>query len=142
MPEGLTQCNAHRGFHGCLRTYPNSNSLLASLSLAKSSFRVLPQGSCLSQGFYHCDKHHGQQQTEEERVYSILLSSITGRNHGRNTRQELKLRSQTNAAYWLAPPGLLSLLFFIHFVMVDFMLIYHIETQDRSLYSPEPPAQG
>lgn len=141
--KGSRNAMLTRGFHHCLRTYPNSNSLLVGLSLAKSSFSVLPQGFCLSQGSYYCDKHHDQQQTGEERVYSILPTSITGRNNGRNTRQELNLRSQMNVAYWLVPPGFLSLLsFFIHLLMIDFMLICHIKTQDRSLYSSEPPTQG
>ena len=71
-------------------------------------------------GFYCCDKYHSQTQVGERRVYFILERMVhsTG-SQGRKLkagtwRQELKLRPWMTAAYWFAPPGLLSLLSYAH----------------------------
>ena len=65
-------------------------------------------------------KRHDQKQVGKERVYSVHTStslSITEGSRDRNSnkvgtwRQELVQRTQKDAAYWLAPPGL----FYLHF---------------------------
>jgi len=50
-----------------------------------------------------------QKQGEEERVYSAYTSNIAVHHKG-SWRQELMQRPRRDAAYWLASPGLLSLL--------------------------------
>jgi hypothetical protein len=64
-------------------------------------------------------KHHNQKQTKKARVnlvYTSRSQSITEGSQGRKSNragtceQELMQRPQMDAAYWLAPHGLLSLL--------------------------------
>jgi hypothetical protein len=74
---------------------------------------------CLSQGFYSCTDIRTKKQVGEERVYSAYTSTLLFISKGspdRNShragtwRQELMQRPWRDAAYWLASPGLLSLL--------------------------------
>jgi hypothetical protein len=76
-------------------------------------------GWCLSQGFYSCTNIMTKKQVGEERVYSAYTSTllfITKGSQGRNShragtwRQELMQRPWRDVLYWLASPGLLSLL--------------------------------
>lgn len=68
--------------------------------------------ACLQQ--QSCDKH--QKQAGKGRAYLAYMSTlqfITKRNQEEGAwRQELMLRPQRSAAHWLAPHGLLSLLFY------------------------------
>ena len=77
----------------------------------------LPQ--CLSQGFYSCTNIMTKRQVGEERVYSAYTSTllfITKGSQDRNShragtwRQELMQRPWRDVTYWIASPGLLSLL--------------------------------
>jgi hypothetical protein len=69
-------------------------------------------------GFQFLHKHHDQEAVGEERVYSahtsILLFITKGsqdwNSHGAGRKQELMQRAWRDVTYWLASPGLLSLL--------------------------------
>jgi hypothetical protein len=67
--------------------------------------------SCLSQGFYSCTNIMTKKQVGEEKVYSaytfILLFITKGSQDWNSSRSESRKR---DALYWLASPGLLSLL--------------------------------
>jgi hypothetical protein len=77
---------------------------------------------CLSQGFYSAQNimiNKTKQQVGKEKVYSaytFTLLFITEGSQGRNSsraetwRQELMQKPWRCAVYWLASPGLLSLL--------------------------------
>jgi hypothetical protein len=74
---------------------------------------------CLSQGLYSCTKHHDQKQVGEEIVYSAYTSTLLFTTKGSQDwnshrvgtwREELMQRPWSGAAYWIASPGLLSLL--------------------------------
>jgi hypothetical protein len=75
---------------------------------------ILP---CLSQGFYSCTNIMNKKQVGEERVYSAYTFH-TAINHKRKSglklkqvrKQELMQRPWRDVTYWLASPGLLSLL--------------------------------
>ena len=89
---------------------------------------------CLSQGFYSCTKHHDQEASWGGKgLFSLHFH--TAAHHQRKSElelkqareQELMQRPWRDALYWLASPGLLSLL--------------SHKTQD---YHPEmvPPTRG
>ena len=71
---------------------------------------------CLSQGFYSCTNIMTKKQVREEKVYSVYTSILlfiieevrTGIKQIR--KQELMQRQWRDVAYWLASPGLVSLL--------------------------------
>jgi hypothetical protein len=70
---------------------------------------------CLNQGFYSCTNIMTKKQIEEERVYSAytsLLLFITKVRTATQSGQEAEADAEAmeGAAYWLASPGLLSLL--------------------------------
>jgi hypothetical protein len=75
------------------------------------------EGWCLSQGFYSCTNIMTKKQVGEERVYSAYTFHIAV-HHQRKSglelkqvrKQELMQRPWRNVLYWLASPGLLSLL--------------------------------
>jgi hypothetical protein len=75
-------------------------------------------GECLSQGFYSCTNITTKKQVGEERVYSAytsILLFITKGSQDWNSikqvrKQELLQRPWRDVLYWLASPGLLSLL--------------------------------
>jgi hypothetical protein len=70
-------------------------------------------GWCLSQGFYSCKT---KKQVGEEGVYSAYISILLLITKGCRTgtkqvrKQELTQRPWRDVLYWLASPGLLSLL--------------------------------
>jgi hypothetical protein len=72
---------------------------------------------CLSQGFYSCTNIMTKKQAGEERAYSAYTFHIAV-NHQRKSglelkqvrKQELMQRPWRDVPYWLASPGLLSLL--------------------------------
>jgi hypothetical protein len=73
-------------------------------------------GLCLSQGFYSWTKHHDQETSWGGKCL-FGLHFHTAVDHQRNqlglkqgTKQELVQRPWRNVLYWLASPGLLSLL--------------------------------
>jgi hypothetical protein len=69
--------------------------------------------ACFSQGFYSCTNIMTKKQAGEERVYSAYTSTLlfitkevrTGTQAGQKARAPCR-----NVLYWLASPGLLSLL--------------------------------
>ena len=74
---------------------------------------------CLNQGFFSCTNIITKKQVGEERIYSVYTSTLLfittgsqdGNSHSVGTwRQELMQKPWKGAAYWLASPGLLSLL--------------------------------
>jgi hypothetical protein len=72
---------------------------------------------CLSQGFYFCINIMTKKQVGEERVYSAYTFHIAvhhqrklGRELKQVRKQELMQKSWRDVTYWLASPGLLSLL--------------------------------
>ena len=76
-------------------------------------------GPCLSQGFYSCTKHHDQKASWRRKgLFNLHLTLlfITKGSQDRNShkagtwRQEWMQKPWRNAAYWLAPHGLFSLL--------------------------------
>jgi hypothetical protein len=72
--------------------------------------------SCLSQGFYSCTNIMTKKQVGEERVYSAYTSILllsprkSGLELKQVRKQELMQRPWRDVLYWLASPGLLSLL--------------------------------
>ena len=74
------------------------------------------QGLCLSQGLYSCTNITTKKQVGEERVYSAYTSTLlfitkevgTGTHTGQEAGADAE--AMEGAAYWLASPGLLSLL--------------------------------
>jgi hypothetical protein len=74
-------------------------------------------GVCLSEGFYSCTNIMTKKQVGEERVYSAYIFHIAV-DHQRKSglelkqvrKQELMQRPWRDVPYWLASPGLLSLL--------------------------------
>jgi hypothetical protein len=72
---------------------------------------------CLSQGFYSCTNIMTKKQIGEERVYSAYTFHIavhhqrmSGLELKQVRKQELMQRPWRDVLYWLASPGLLSLL--------------------------------
>lgn len=65
-------------------------------------------------GFYCCGKHHDQIQLWEEKVYLAYMfqsqSIMKGRKSEQERKEEPRRRPRRDAADWLAPFGLLSLL--------------------------------
>jgi hypothetical protein len=75
------------------------------------------QGHCLSQGLYSCTKHHDQEASWGEKVLFSLHFHIAVHHQRRSgleltqgKKLELMQRPWWGASYWLASPGLLSLL--------------------------------
>jgi hypothetical protein len=65
--------------------------------------------SCLSQGFYSCTNITTKKQVGEERVYSAYTSKFITK--GGQAGQEAGADAEAmEGCYWLASPGLLSLL--------------------------------
>jgi hypothetical protein len=80
--------------------------------------RGLREDGCLSQGFYSCTNIMTKKQVGEERVYSAYTSRLLFITKGSRDwelkqvrKQELMQRPWRDVPYWLASPGLLSLLF-------------------------------
>jgi hypothetical protein len=77
----------------------------------------MAEGTCLSQGFYSCTNIMTKKQVGEGGVYSAYISHIAV-HHQRTSglelkqvrKQELIQRPWRDVLYWLASPGLLSLL--------------------------------
>ena len=71
---------------------------------------------CLSQGFYSCTNIMTKKQVGEERVYSAYTFHIavhqrmSGLELKQVRKQDLMQRPWRDVPYWLASPGLLSLL--------------------------------
>jgi hypothetical protein len=70
---------------------------------------------CLSQGFYSCTNIMTKKQVGEERVYSAFTFTLLFITKGseeltQGRKQELMQRPWKYVTYWLASPGLLSLL--------------------------------
>jgi len=66
---------------------------------------------CISQGFYSCTNIMTKKQVREESVYSAYTSTLLFLTKGRQDwKQELMQRPRRDVTYWLASPGLLSLL--------------------------------
>jgi hypothetical protein len=78
--------------------------------------QTLRIANCLSQGFYSCTKQHDQEASWEGKGLFSLHFHITKGSQDRNSdrtgtrRQELMQRPWRDVTYWLASPGLLSLL--------------------------------
>jgi hypothetical protein len=75
------------------------------------------ENMCLSQGFYSCTNIMTKKQVGEERVYSACTFQIAVDHQRRSglelkqvRKQELMQRPWRDVTYWLACPGLLSLL--------------------------------
>ena len=75
------------------------------------------EGGCLSQSFYSCTNIMTKKQVGEERFYSVYTFHISvhhqrksGLELKRVRKQELMQRPWRDVSYWLASPGLLSLL--------------------------------
>jgi hypothetical protein len=87
--------------------------------------RVTP---CLSQGFYSCTNIMTKKQVGEERVYSAYTSTLLSISKevrtGTQARQKLMQKPWRDILYWLASPGLLSL------------LSYRTETTSPEMVSP------
>jgi hypothetical protein len=87
---------------------------LSCVCFSKTSFHLC---ACLSQGFYSCTNITTKKQVREERVYSAYTFHIAV-DHQRKSglelkqvrKQELMQRPWRDVTYWLASPGLLSLL--------------------------------
>ena len=86
------------------------------LSVYNGKYTLKSIGECLSQGFYSCTNIMTKKQVGEERVYlaytSILLFIIMEVRIGTQAGQEQELMQWPwrDVLYWLASPGLLSLL--------------------------------
>lgn len=99
--------------------------------------------------FYCCDKHYDQKELGEKKVHVVYTSQSQSVIEGRQSRnsstagiwlQELKERSQGDAAYRLALYGLLSLLFSTsqdHLLMAALTsLLPHQLLTKKILYKP------
>ena len=79
--------------------------------------RVCDFCHCLNQGFYSCTNITTKKQVGEERIYSAYIFHIavhhqkeSGLELKQVRKQELIQRPWRDVLYWLASPGLLSLL--------------------------------
>jgi hypothetical protein len=101
-----------------LRPTRRQETLLAKYLTNPRSIKPKWHGFCLSQGFSSCTNIMTKKQVEEEKVYSAYISTllfITGRSQDWNSSRSAQgagadAEPWRDVLYWLASPGLLSLL--------------------------------